>query len=117
MSNNTPASEYKRNIILAACRDGDVHMSAKTRRWMDENGIRTSGVLNALAEHIEGGFAIFVKVLHQTTSCHGSLLLNPEDDESLYFEVKIHDNRVNVQLSRLWLQVHPHDPGFPQLPR
>lgn len=90
-------------------------ISGRAARWLASVGIRHDVVVKALIRHIDDQCLIHVKVLHASVSYHGSLLLDPCDSETVYFEVKFLDNR--TKLSGIWLQIHPHDPGYPILPR
>ncbi len=49
--------------------------------------------------------------------CQGSLLLDPEDAETIYFEARIQKGSIQIKLSAVWLQVHEHDTGYPPLRR
>lgn len=109
------ASETKRRLIREACHSDRWMISGKATRWLGSVGIGHDVVVRALIRHIDEGRLIHVKVLHVSVSYHGSLLLDPLDSETIYFEVKIQDDRIDR--SRIWLQVHPHDPGYPILPR
>lgn len=111
----TLASDLKRQLIKEACRSDRWQISGKSTRWLGTIGISHEIVIQALIRHIDEGCLIHVKILHASVSYHGSLLLDPGDSDTVYFEVKIHDDR--IELSRVWLQVHPHDPGCPILPR
>ena len=111
----TLASDLKRQLIKDACRSHRWQLSGKSMRWLVAIGISHQVVIQALIKHIDDGCLIHVKILHASVSYHGSLLLDPDDSETVYFEVKIRDDR--IELSGVWIQVHPHDPGYPILPR
>ena len=104
--------------IKQACLDDDVHLSALTQRNLVLWGVARVAVVEALLRHIDEGHKIHVKMYPTGgPGWHGSLLLDPEDTETVYFEVKLQDNRVEVRLSRVWLQVKEHSTGYPPLPR
>ena len=109
------ASETKRQLIREACHSDRWMISGRAARWLGLVGIRHDVAVKALIRHIDDECLIHVKVLHVPVSYHGSLFLDPRDSETVYFEVKILDDRIH--LSRVWLQVHPHDLGYPILPR
>lgn len=111
----TLASDTKRRLIRDACQLDRWEISGKAAHWLGTIGLPHRVVVEALIRHIDEGCFIHVKVLQVSVSYHGSLLLDPQETETIYFEVKIRDDR--VQLSRIWLQVHPHDPGYSILPR
>ena len=104
--------------IKKACLDDCVHLSGLTQRNIVLWGIPRAVIIEALLRHINEGCKMHLKV-HPGggNSFHGSLLLHPEDTETVYFEVKIQDSRVQVNLSKVWLQVKEHSTGYPPLPR
>jgi hypothetical protein len=104
--------------IRQACLDDDVYISELTQRNMVRWGIPREAIIEALCRHIDEGRKIHVKVYSTGGQGYdGSLLLDPEDTETVYFEVKLHDNRTQVYLSKVWLQVKEHSTGYPPLPR
>ena len=104
--------------IKHACLDDDVHLSGITQRNIVVWGLSRVVLIDALIRHIGEGCKIHIKVYPTGgQGYHGSLLLDPEDSDTVYFEVKLQDNRVQVNLSRVWLQIHPHNTGHPPLPR
>ena len=111
----TLASDLKRQLIKEACRSNRWQISGKATRWLGTIGISHETVIKAVIQHIDDGCLIHVKILHASVSYHGSVLLDPDDAETVYFEVKILDDR--VEQSEIWLQVHSHDSGYPILPR
>ncbi len=104
--------------IKNAFLDDDVHLSGITQRNIVQWGLSRTVLVEAVIRHIDEDCKIHIKV-HSNggQSFHGSLLLDPEDPDTLYFEVKLQDNRVQVNLSRTWLQVKEHSTGYPPLPR
>lgn len=104
--------------IKEACLDDDVHLSGITQRNIVLWGIPRVVIIEALLQHINDNCKIHIK-LYPTggQGYHGSLLLDPEDTETVYFEVKLQNNRVQVNLSKVWLQVKEHSTGYPPLPR
>ena len=104
--------------IKHACLDNDVHLSGVTQKSIVLWGLPQSVLMEALIRHIDEGCKIHIKFyLTGGQGYHGSLLLDPEDLDTVYFEVKIQDNRVRVNLSRAWLQVKEHSTGYPPLAR
>ncbi len=104
--------------IKHACLDDDVHFSGITQRNILLWGVSRSVLIDALIRHIDEECKIHVKVYpNGGQGYHGSLLLDPDDSDTVYFEVKLQDNRVQVNLSRAWLQVKEHSTGYPPLPR
>jgi hypothetical protein len=104
--------------IKQACLDDHVRLSTITQRNIVLWGLPRAVVIEAMIRHIDEGCRIHIKVYPTGGQAyHGSLLLDPEDAETVYFEVKLQDNRVQVNLSRIWLQVKEHSTGYPPLPR
>jgi hypothetical protein len=104
--------------IKHACLDDDVHLSGVTQRNIVLWGLSRVVLIDALIRHIDEGCKIHIKVYPTCgQGYHGSLLLDPEDSDTVYFEVKLQDNRVQVNLSRTWLQVKEHSTGYPPLSR
>ena len=104
--------------IKQACLDDDVHLSVVTQRNIVRWGISRELLFDALIRHIDEGCKIHNKVYPTGgQGCHGSLLLAPDDTETVYFEVKLQDNRVQVNFSRAWLQAKEHSTGYPPLSR
>lgn len=104
--------------IRHACLDDDVHLSGITQRNIVLWGLSRAVLIDALLRHIDEGCKMHIKVYPAGgQGCHGSLLLDSEDSETVYFEVKLQDNQVQVNLSRAWLQVKEHSIGYPPLPR
>ncbi len=104
--------------IRNACLDDDVHLSGVTQRNIVLWGLSRIALVDALIRHIDESCKIHIKVYPTGgQGCHGSLLLDPEGSDTVYFEVKLQDNRVQVNLSRAWLQVKEHSTGYPPLSR
>lgn len=104
--------------IKHACLDDDVHFSGITQKNILLWGVSRAVLIDALMRHIDEGCKIHVKVYpNGGQGYHGSLLLDPEDCDTVYFEVKLQDDLVQVNLSRAWLQVKEHSTGYPPLPR
>jgi len=104
--------------IKQACLDDDVHLSGITQSNIVLWGVSRINLIEALIRHIDESCKIHLKFYpNGGRGYHGSLLLHPEDSDSVYFEVKLQDNRVQVNLSRTWLQVKEHSTGYPPLPR
>jgi hypothetical protein len=104
--------------IKQACLDDDVHLSGITQRNIVLWGLSRGVLIDALIRHINEGRKIHIKVYPiGGQGYHGSLILDPEDSDPVYFEVKLQDNRVQVNLSRAWLQVKEHSTGYPPLSR
>jgi hypothetical protein len=104
--------------IKHACLDDDVHLSGATQRSIVLWGLSRTVLIDALIRHIDEGCKRHLKVYpNGGQGYHGSLLLDPGDSDTVYFEVKLQDNRVQVNLSRAWLQVKEHSTGYPSLPR
>jgi hypothetical protein len=100
--------------IKHACLDDDVHTQRNIVLW----GLSRVVLIDAPIRHIDEGCKIHIKVYPTGgQGYHGSLLLDPDDFDTVYFEVKLQDNRVQVDLSRSWLQVKEHSTGYPPLPR
>ncbi len=104
--------------IKDACLDDDVFLSRITQTNIVLWGLSRVVLIQALIRHIDEGCKIHIKVYPTGgQGYHGSLLLDSEDSDTVYFEVKLQDNRVQVNLSRAWLQVKAHSTGYPPLPR
>ena len=104
--------------IRNACLDDDVYLGGPTQRNVALWGLSRAVLVDALIRHIDEACKLHIKVYPTGgQGYHGSLLLDPEDSGTVYFEVKLQDNRVQVNLSRVWLRVHEHDTGYPPLPR
>ena len=111
----TLASETNRQRIREACRSNRWSISGRTTRWLGTVGVSHDVVIQALIRHVDEGCLIHIKVLHSSVSYHGTLLLSPDDSETVYFEVKLQDSRSLP--GQIWLQVHSHDTGYPILAR
>jgi len=104
--------------IKDACLDDDIYLSPISQRNIVHWGLSRIVLIEALLRHIDEGCKIHIKSYETGgQGFHGSLLLDPEDSETVYFEVKLQDNRVHVNLSKAWLQVKEHSTGYPPLPR
>ena len=104
--------------IKCACLDDDVYLSAITQQSIVRWGVPRATLIEALIRHIDEGCKIHVKVYDTGgQGYHGSLLLDPEDSNTVYFEVKLQNSRVEISLKRAWLQVKEHSTGYPPLPR
>jgi hypothetical protein len=71
-------------------------------------------VIAAVIRHIDEDRKLHVKFIPGQQACHGSLLLDPEDFETFYFEARIQKGSVQM---RVWMQLHEHDTGYPPLSR
>jgi len=112
------AGLYVVQQIKHACLDDDVHLSGVTQRNIVLWGLSRGVLIEALIRHIDESYKIHIKVYPTGGQAyHGSLLLDPEDSDTVYFEVKLQDNRVQVNLSRAWLQVKEHSTGYAPLSR
>jgi hypothetical protein len=104
--------------IKNACLDDDVYLSGSTQKNIVLWGLSRAVLIDALIQHIDEGCKIHIKLYPAgRAGYHGSLLLYPEDSDTVYFEVKLQDNRLEVNLSKAWLQVKEHSTGYPPLPR
>lgn len=104
--------------IKQACLDDDVDLSGITQRNLVLWGLSRSVLVEALIRHVDEGCKIHVKVYPTGgQGYHGSVMLDPEDSDSVYFEFKLRDNRVHVRLNRPWLQIKEHSTGYPPLSR
>jgi hypothetical protein len=104
--------------IKDACLDDSVHLSGIAQRNIVRWDISRAMVIDALVRHIDENCKIHIKVYPNGGQGYdGSLLLDPEETDTVYFEVKLQDNTVQVNLSRVWLQVKEHSTGYPPLPR
>jgi hypothetical protein len=104
--------------IKNACLDDDVHLSGITQKNIVLWGLSRAVLIDAIIRHIDECCKIHIKVYPTGGQGYqGSLLLDPEDSDTVYFEVKLQDNRVQVNLRRAWLQVHQHNTGYPPLER
>ena len=104
--------------IRNACLDDAVHLSGVTQKNIILRGLSRVVLIEALIRHIDEGCKIHIKVYPTGgQGYHGSLLLDSEDSDTVYFEVKLQDNRVQVNLSRAWMQVKEHSTGYTPLPR
>lgn len=103
--------------IKQACLDDDVHFSRKTEEFLGRRDIPRSIVIAAVIRHIEEGRKIHVKMIAGQQACQGSLLLDPEDAETVYFEARIQSGSVEMRFSAVWMQVHEHNTGYPPLSR
>jgi hypothetical protein len=98
--------------IKQACLDDDVHLSRKTDDFLGRRDIPRGVVIGAVIRHIDEGRKLHVKAIPGQQACQGSLLLDPDDPETVYFEARIQMRRCAV-----WIQVHAHDTGYSSLPR
>ena len=104
--------------IKQACLDDDVQLSGITQRMIVVWGITRALIIDALIKHINEDCKIHIKAYPGGgQGYHGSLFLDPEDSDTVYFEVKLHKNQVQVNVSRVWLQVKEHSTGYPPLLR
>lgn len=105
--------------IRSACLDDDIHLSGITQRNIVLWGISRAVLIEALVRHIDDGCKVHIKnYSNGGQGFHGSLLLDPDDADTVYFEVKISQNsHVQVHLDRAWLQVKEHSTGYPPLGR
>lgn len=103
--------------IKQACLDDDVHLSRKTDDFLGRRDIPRNVVIDAVIRHIDEGRKLHVKIIPGQQACQGSLLLDSEDAETVYFEARIQKGSVQMRLSAAWMQVHEHDTGYPPLPR
>ena len=104
--------------IRNACLDDDVHLSGITQKNIVLWGLSRAVLIDALIRHIDQGCKIHLKIYSTGGQGYqGSLFLDPEGANTVYFEVKLQENRVQVNLSRAWLQVKEHSTGYPSLPR
>lgn len=103
--------------IKQACLDDNVHLSRKTDDFLGRRDIPRHVVVEAVVRHIDEGRKLHVKIIPGQQACHGSLLLDPEDTETVYFMAKIQKGCVQVSFSSVWMQVHEHNTGYPPLPR
>ena len=103
--------------IKQACLDDDVHLSGKTDDFLGRCGIPRDVVIAAVIRHIDEGRKLHIKIIPRQQACHGSLLLDPEDTKTFYFEARIQRGRVQMRLSAVWMQLHDHDTGYPPLSR
>lgn len=104
--------------IKNACLDDDVHLCGITQKNIVHWGLSREVLIEALIRHIDEGCKIHIKIYpNGRHGYHGSLLLDPEDWDTFYFEVKLQNNRVQVDLSTAWLQVKEHSIGYPPLSR
>jgi len=103
--------------IKQGCLDDDVHLSGLTQRNIVLWGVPRGVIIEAMIRHIDEGCKIHVKTYPNAgQGCHGSLLLDPLDSDTLYFEVKLHAGCMQIHVSRVWLQVKEHSTGYPPLP-
>ncbi|MFT5030148.1 MAG: hypothetical protein ACI9VS_002603 [Candidatus Binatia bacterium] len=98
--------------IKQACLDDDVYISPKTDDFLGRRDIPRAVVIGAVIRHIDEGRKLHVKAIPGQQACHGSLLLDPDDPETVYFEAKI-----QMRGCAVWIQVHAHDTGYSSLPR
>lgn len=98
--------------IKQACLDDDVYISPKTDDFLGRRDIPRAVVIGAVIRHIDEGRKLHVKAIPGQQACHGSLLLDPDDPETVYFEAKI-----QMRGCPVWIQVHAHDTGYSSLPR
>ena len=103
--------------IQQACLDDNVHLSRKTDDFLGRRDIPRDVVIAAVIRHIDEGRKLHVKIIPGHQACQGSLLLDPEDTETLYFEARIQKGSVQMRFSAVWMQVHEHDTGYSPLPR
>ena len=103
--------------IKQACLDDDVHLSRKTDDFLARRDIPRDVVIEAVIRHIDEGRKLHVKIIPRQQACHGSLLLETADTETVYFEAKIQKESVQVSFSAVWMQVHEHSTGYSPLPR
>lgn len=104
--------------IKRACLDDDIHLSGVTQRNIILWGLSRTVLVEALIRHIDEGCKIHIKVYPTgNQGYHGSLLIDPEDSDTVYFEAKLQSNRVQVNLCRAWIQVKEHSTGYPPLSR
>ncbi len=100
--------------IKRACLDDDVYLSRKTDDFLGRRDIPRDVVIAAVIRHIDERRKLHFKFIPTYQACHGSLLLDPEDHETVYFEARI--GKGSVQM-RVWMQLHDHDTGYPPLSR
>ena len=103
--------------IKQACLDDDVHLSRKTDDFLGRRDIPRDVVIAAVIRHIDEGRKLHVKIIPGQQACQGSLRLDPEDADTLYFEARIQKGSIQMRFSAVWMQVHEHDTGYPPLPR
>lgn len=103
--------------IKQACLDDDVYLSRKTDDFLGWYDIPRQVVIEALIRHIDEDRKLHVKIIPGQQACQGSLLLDPEDAETVYFEARIQNGCVELRRSSVWMQVHEHNTGYPPLSR
>jgi len=103
--------------IKQACLDDDVYLSRKTDDFLGRRDIPRGVVIDAVIRHIDEGRKLHVKIIPGQQACHGSLLLDPEDSETVYFMAKIQKKCIQVSFCAVLMQVHEHNTGYPPLPR
>ena len=112
------ATQLMISLIRQACLDKDIHLSGTTIRYLANRGIPHSTLFRALLAHIDQGCKMHLKFYGDgKQGCHGSLLIFSDDIETIYFEIRIRNQYVDVSMKKFWLQAKNHSTGYPPLPR
>lgn len=111
------AGDHLLRQLKQACLDDDVHISRKTDRLLAARGIPSRALLAAIVRHITDGYKVHAKIIPGIQACHGSLLIDPDDSETVYFEAKIQRRQAPSTFAAVWVQAHKHDTGYPPLSR
>lgn len=103
--------------IEEALQAGEFRLSGKTYEWMRRHDLTTDIVIDSLLSHFRGGSKVHAKAYPGGGSgVQGNVSLPHGDEEDAYFEIKrLKDGSVFLKL--WWVQLHPHDTGYPPLPR
>jgi hypothetical protein len=124
MSNPIHARPEVCKQIERACETDNVTMNASTQHYIIQRGLSRRSLFDALSRHVRERREVHAK-FHEdgTHSYHGSLELDTDSGETVYFEVKVGDELKQkigsevVAEDGIYLRVKPHDVGRNPLAR
>src|SRR4051812_41336545 len=96
-------------LFREACKTDNIVLSAKAQKLLVEIGRTRNVAVDALTQHIDEKRKIHAKSHEDGTfSYHGSLMIDKDDKDSVYFELKLPENDGEP----VWLQFHKHPFGY-----
>jgi hypothetical protein len=101
-------------LFREACHTDNIVLSAKAQRLLVGKGHTRKAAIDGLTQHIDEKRKIHAKSHEDGTfSYHGSLVIDGDDTNSVYFELKLPENRGEP----VWFQLHEHPLGYQPLCR
>jgi hypothetical protein len=101
-------------LFREACKTDHIFLSTKAQKLLLRKGLTRKTAIDALMQHIDEKRKIHAKSHDDGDfSYHGSLLIHAEDQDTVYFELKLPENDGEP----VWFQLHEHPLGYKPLCR